>query len=261
MTQLEHNIRQAMKQKEILIISHAVLGYPDFATDEASIDELVKRGVDVIELQIPFSEPQADGPFLTAANQESVKKGTRVEECFAFAEKMCKKHPQANFVFMTYFNILFVYGIEAFVERSAKIGIKGFIVPDLPIEEAHDYLEACKKYKVASIFLFTPTTSDARMKQIAEHASGFLYCQARTGVTGTHTQLEKETADYLKRCRQATNLPIAMGFGIQKKEDVDFLKGKVDIAICCTQAVKVLVKDGVKAMGEFISQLTMSNEQ
>ena len=255
MNTLEQDIRKSLEQKDILLISHSVLGYPDFKIDEASIDELVAQGTDLIELQIPFSEPQADGPFFTAANQDAVEAGTKVEECFKFAEKIAEKHPQTHFVFMTYYNILFMYGVEAFVERSAQIGMKGVIVPDLPIEESQEYRDACEKYGIAPIFMFTPTTSDERMKKIAEYAKGFVYCQARVGVTGTHTEFGVEEDKYIARCRAATDLPIAMGFGIQQKEDVDFLKGKVDIAICCTQAVKVLVNDGVEAMGDFIKKL------
>ncbi len=255
MTQLEQNIKNLLKEKEILLISHAVLGYPSWELNEESINEMVKVGTDVIELQIPFSDPQADGPFFTIAQQESVNNGTTVEQCFEFTEKVCKKYPNANFVFMTYYNILFTYGVEKFVNRASKIGIKGFIIPDLPYEESDEYLKACKKYNLAAILMFTPVTSDERMVEIGKRGTGFIYCQARVGVTGNHTKFDESIDEYIKRCRNTTSLPIAMGFGIQKKEDLDFLKGKVDIAICCTQAIKVLVKDGVNAMGDFLKGL------
>ncbi len=243
------------KEKEILLVSHAVLGYPSFDLCRESVKEMARVGVDIIELQIPFSDPEADGPFFTAAQQESVENGTTTEQCFEFAEEVCRAYPEVNFVFMTYFNIVFKYGVCEFVERAAKIGIKGFILPDLPVEEADEYVEACHEHKVDPIFMFTPETSDERMAKIATKSSGFVYCQARTGVTGTHTKFGPQEEAYIARCRAATDLPLAMGFGIQQKEDVDFLKGKVDIAICCTQAVKALVNDGVRAMGEFLEGL------
>ncbi len=240
---------------KIKLVSHAVLGYPSFDLCRESVAEMARVGVDIIELQIPFSDPGADGPFFTAAQQESVENGTTTEQCFEFAKEVCAAHPEVMFVFMTYYNIVFKYGVKKFVERAAKIGVKGFILPDLPVEEADEYIAACKEHNVDPILMFTPTTSDERMRKIAAKASGFIYCQARLGVTGTHTKFGPDEEAYIARARAATDLPLAMGFGIQQKEDVDFLKGKVDIAICCTQAIKVLVKDGVQAMGEFLAAL------
>lgn len=273
-TKLEKNIRSLLEKKQILLVSHAVLGFPSdpaqrvpipivvpmsgtppFSVCEKSIEKMEEVGVDIVELQIPFSDPQADGSFFTSAQQESIDAGTTVEDCFRFAERICAKCSRVNFVFMTYYNILFVYGVEEFVKKTAEIGVRGIIVPDLPFEEASEYVDACRKYGVAPVFLFTPMTSDGRMRKIAGVAGGFVYCQARAGVTGTKTEFDDSITEYIERCRAATDLPLAMGFGIQRKEDVNFLKGKVDIAICCTQAVKVLVNDGVDALGEFLGRL------
>lgn len=255
MTSLQENILKLKKKKEILLVSHAVLAYPSIQLNEESIDEMIKAGVDIIELQIPFSDPQADGPFFTAANQKAIDNGITTKECFDFAERICKKYPEGNFVFMTYFNIPFKYGLEAFIKESSEIGIKGFIIPDLPFEESQAYANLCHKYQLAPIFIVTPNTSAQRIQDISKTGEGFLYCQARTGVTGKHTHFNTDTEKYIQKCKENSSLPLAFGFGIQKKEDVDFLKGKVDIAICCTQAVKVLAKEGAKSMGEFLKQL------
>ena len=255
MTQIEKNIRESLKKKDILLVSHVVLGYPSLTVGRQTVAEMSKVGVDIIELQIPFSDPQADGPFFTQAQQEAVRNGTKVAQCFDFARKVCQAYPNVSFVFMTYLNIAYKYGIPKFVKESAAAGIKVIILPDLPVEEADEYVEACDKYGVAPIFMFTPTTTEARMRKINKQARGFIYCQARIGVTGTHTKFGEEEKQYIARCRRNTDLPIAMGFGIQEKADVDFLKGKVDIAICCTQAIKALVKDGVEGMGKFLAAL------
>ncbi len=255
MNKLQQNITEALKIKEILLVSHVVFGYPSFDVCQKSVKEMVQAGVDIIELQIPFSDPQVDGPFFTQANQQSVDNGTTVKQCLEFAKDVCKKYPNTNFVFMTYYNIVFKFGITEFVEKSAKISIKGIILPDLPIEESDDYIKACSNFDISPILMVTPTTTDKRMQKINKLAQGFLYCQARVGVTGTHTKFGDEESKYIKRCRKYSNIPIAMGFGIQKKSDVDFLKGKVDIAICCTQAIRVLVKDGAQAMGKFLKGL------
>jgi tryptophan synthase alpha chain len=216
---------------------------------------MVNAGVEIIELQIPFSDPQADGPFFTNANQIALENGVSVRECIEFAEKMTKKHINCNFVFMTYYNILFKYGVDSFVKNASKVNIKGIIIPDLPIEEAEEYIQSCSNYGVAPIFMYSPTTSNKRMKFIAQHAEGFIYCQARSGVTGSHTLFNDEILDYIDRCRASTSLPIAMGFGVQTKKDVVFLQEKVDIAICCTQAVKILVNRSAKDMGWFLKGL------
>ena len=255
MITIEKNIRKSLEQKEILLVSHVVLGYPDIKTGMQSVKEMAKAGVDIIELQIPFSDPQADGPFFTKAQQDSVKMGITTEQCFEFAEKACKNYPEINFLFMTYINIVFKYGIPAFVKKAAEAGIRGIILPDLPIEEADEYIAACEQYNIAPILMFTPTTTEERMKKISKKAKGFIYCQARVGITGTHTKFGESEIEYISRCRTNTELPIAMGFGIQEKEDVDFLKDKVDIAICCTQAVKALIKDGPVGMRNFLKSL------
>ncbi len=257
MYKLEKNVRSRLKRKEILLVSHVVLGFPSFQLGRESVDEMVKAGTDIIELQIPFSDPEADGPFFTMAQQASLDLGARVSECFDFARDVCARHKSTNFVFMTYYNILFRYGVRRFVKDAADAGVQGIIVPDLPIEEAGDYVESCRQFDVAPIFMFTPTSSDDRMSEIARSAGGFVYCQARVGITGVKTEFGYEKERYINRCRAATDLPLAMGFGIQEKADVDFLKGKVDIAICCTQAVKVLAKDGAEAMGEFLRKLNV----
>lgn len=254
-TNLERNIRKKLKIKKILLISHVVLGYKNNEITAESVKEMNKAGVDLIELQIPFSDPQADGPFLTTAQQQAVEKNFKVRDGFNFARKICKKYQNIDFVFMTYYNIVFKYGVSKFINDAATVGIKGVIVPDLPIEEAREYLVVCQKNKIAPIFLFTPTTTEKRMREINKVAGGFIYCQARVGVTGKHTKFGKDEIKYIKKCRNNTTLPIAMGFGIQNKKDVDFLKNKIDIAICCTQAVKILDQSGSKAMGEFLRNL------
>jgi len=255
MNNLQQNITEALKKKNILLVSHAVLGYPSFSVCQKAVAEMAKVRVEIIELQIPFSDPQADGSFFTQANQKSVADGTTVKQCFSFAEEVCAKYPSVNFVFMTYYNIAFKFGVTNFVKKASTIGIKGIIIPDLPIEESNEYIKSCDINNVAPILMVTPTTTAGRLKKISQLASGFLYCQARLGVTGTHTKFGRSEIDYIKKCRKYSKIPIAMGFGIQKKSDIDFLKGKVDIAICCTQAVRVLMEKGVKKMGEFLRGL------
>jgi tryptophan synthase alpha chain len=134
-------------------------------------------------------------------------------------------------------------------------GLRGAIIPDLPPEEGQAYLDAMQKHDLAPILLFSPTTSPKRMHYIAAFAKGFIYCVARKGVTGANTDFSEELTAYLKDCRRSTSLPLALGFGIKAKSDIDFLKGKADIAVMGSQTIRIMEQQGIGAVGNFIRSL------
>jgi len=251
---LENYLRTQLKKKKILLMTHMVLGYPSFEASMDLIDTMVHAGVDLIELQIPFSEPIADGPVILRANQESLKRGATVEKCLDFAADATLRF-HIPFLIMTYYNILFKYGVEAFVARMAKTGLKGAIVPDLPPEEGHEYLKSMSDHALSPVLIFSPTTPLARMQYLSDFAKGFVYCVARKGVTGAKTDFTLALDDYLAQCRKASPLPLAVGFGLKEKADVDYLTGKADIAVIGTQTIRIMEKDGIDAVGDFIQGL------
>ena len=251
---IESYLRDRLRKKEILLMTHIVLGYPSFEDSYSIIKAMVEAGVDIMELQIPFSEPIADGPVILRANQISLENGTTVAQCFDFADKIIKEF-DIPFLFMTYYNILFKYGLEAFANNMNKVGIKGAIVPDLPPEEGENYLLAMKENNLAPIFIFSPKTTDDRLKYISSFAKGFVYCVARKGVTGSDTDFTKDITSYIDRCKKATSLPIAVGFGVKNKSDIDFLKAKADIAVIGTQTIRLVENNGVEAVFDFIKNL------
>ena len=183
-----------------------------------------------MELQIPFSEPIADGPVILSANQKALIGGTTVQACLDFSHQMTKTF-DIPFLIMSYYNILFKYGVKRFVSNMAEGNLQGSIIPDLPPEEGQAYLSAMRNKGLSPIFIFSPATPDSRMAYIASLASGFIYCVARKGVTGLDTHFSQQLAEYLNRCRKAVSLPLAVGFGVKEKNDIDFLKGKADIAV------------------------------
>ena len=254
MSTLEARIRQARTEQDILLMTHIVIGYPSFAASLAIVDAMVAAGVDLMELQIPFSEPMADGPIILAANQKALAAGATVARCFDFAATVTRKHG-IPFLFMTYYNLLFRAGVGNFVERARAAGIVGAIVPDLPPEEAGDYLPAMARAGLDPIFIFSPSSPAERLREIAKHARGFVYCMARKGVTGAHTTFSAELDAYLARCRAATKLPLALGFGVQDQADVAFLRGKVDIAIVGSATIRLIDEKGVGAVGGFVRGL------
>ena len=207
-----------------------------------------------MELQIPFSEPMADGPVILKANQDALATGITVQDCIDFAARVTAAF-DIPFLFMSYYNILFKYGVDSFARTMTRIGVRGAIVPDLPPEEAEEYLAAMKRNNLSPIFIFAPNSSDARMSMIAGHGGGFIYCVARKGVTGHTTDFSGDLDASLARFRGATELPLAVGFGVKEKADVDFLKGKADIAVIGSQAIRVLDEQGVSGIGHFIRGL------
>ena len=251
---LDTYLRNLRKDKEILLMTHIVIGYPSLEASFDIVKTMVDAGVDLMELQIPFSEPIADGPVILKANQRALAEGITVQQCLDFGQRAAQRF-DIPFLFMTYYNILFKYGVSRFAETTAAKGLKGAIVPDLPPEEGQAYLSAMAAHNLAPIFIFAPTSGDQRMQMIAKHARGFVYCVARKGVTGQQTQFSRQLNGYLARCRQATDLPLALGFGVKGKEDIDFLKGKVDIAIIGTQTIRVMDTQGIEAVGPFIKSL------
>lgn len=251
---LETYLKMQKRKKEILLMTHIVIGYPDWEQSFQMVEIMVNAGVDIMELQIPFSEPIADGPVIQAANQKALENGTTVQKCFEFARRASSRF-DIPFLFMTYYNILYKYGVERFVRQMADDGVKGLIVPDLPPEEGADYLKAMSDYDMAPIFIYAPTTQTQRMTYINQFARGFIYCVARKGVTGAETNFSSELESYLNRCRQATDLPLAVGFGVKSREDVNFLKGKADIAVVGSQTIRLMDQEGSPAVDAFIREL------
>ena len=251
---LEAILHSRREEREILLMTHIVIGYPSFDDSLRVVEAMVEAGVDIMELQIPFSEPIADGPVILHANQRSLAAGSSVDRCFEFGEAVSRRF-DIPFLLMSYYNILFKHGIDAFAQRMADAGLAGAIVPDLPREEADEYLAAMQKRDLAPIFIFSPNTSDARMREIARVAKGLVYCVARKGVTGADTAFCEELDAYLARCRAATDLPLALGFGVQDRADVDHLRGRVDLAVIGTQTIRVMEEQGVDGVKPFIEGL------
>jgi len=252
---LQKKILSAKKDNKITVMAHQILGYPDFDTNYQMLKLFHAYGITLIELQMPFSEPIADGPLFLKANQKSIENGTSIEECFDFIEKV-KKEFDFSIICMTYYNVLYHYGIEKFVDKAKSVGILGCIIPDAFPEESEEYIFACEKYGLASILLATPYTSLDRLSYISKKSTGMLYCVARKGVTGSKTSLDESTIDFINRCKNITNLPLGIGFGISTIEDIEFLLSKnVDIAIIGSAFLRKLENDGFESVEKFLCEI------
>jgi tryptophan synthase alpha chain len=251
---LEQYIRKKLTDKQILLMTHLVLGYPSFNVNREVIEQMVENGVDLIELQIPFSEPVADGPVILKANQDALQQKVSVQECLDFAAEITGKY-DIPFLFMTYYNILFKFGVANFVNRARQIGIQGFIIPDLPPEEGEEYLSSMKSCGLAPVQIYAPTSTTERMRYLADNGAGFIYCVARRGVTGKKTDFDTDFNEYLSRCHSATDLPLAVGFGIRDRDDVAYLTGKAEIAVIGSETIRLVDAKGAAAVGPFIAGL------
>jgi tryptophan synthase alpha chain len=155
---------------------------------------------------------------------------------------------------MSYFNVAFVRGVERFSRELRQAGLSGAIIPDLPHEEGAACFAAMIEQGLDPIFLFSPNTSPSRMQEIAKLARGLVYCVARKGVTGAKTEFAGLDA-YLARCRAATQLPLALGFGVKQRADVEALTGKVDIAVIGSETIRLIDERGIEAVLPFIESL------
>jgi len=252
---LEDNIRKQLETKRFLLMPHMVLGYPSYEENRKAVKTMVEAGAEIIELQIPFSEPMADGPVILKANDEALKRGASTAKSMAFAKEVCAAFPDTMFVFMSYYNVLFAQGVGSFVQKAKESGIQGLIVPDLPPEEGEDYLAACEKSGMSPIFIFTPTSKDERLSKVDQYGRGMAYCVGRKGVTGIKTKMDDALLELIKRYRRATRLPIALGFGIQDKDDVEAIADHVDIVVIGTKLIQLHQEQGLDAVGRFLKEL------
>ena len=253
-SKLQKNIEKKKESKKILTMSHCVLGYPSFSFNFELVKSLAEAKVDIIELQFPFSDPIADGPILSHANQQAIRDGTKVADCFQAAEKIARDHKETIFVIMTYYNIIYQYGKEEFICKAAECGIQGIIVPDLPPEEVEAglYCSAADKYDVSPIFLTTPFTQTSRLDFILKQSRGLIYCVARQGTTGRHTQFSEKFKAYIEKVHNASSLPLGVGFGIRTEEDVAYLfKIGADIGIICSHAIRMSMEEGLEAVRNY----------
>lgn len=210
--------------------------------------------IDLVELQFPFSEPSADGPLFVKANQEAINNGVHVDDCFDFMAKVTARF-SFKVVMMGYYNTVFKTGHRRFMQRLKDAGADAFILPDLPVEEAGELHAIAKELDLSPIVLMTPTNTDARLKQLASCADGFIYTVARKGVTGSDTNMNHEVSEFIQRCKEFTDLPLAVGFGVSKSEDIKFIGEHADIAVIGTAALKAWQADGEQGLRDFFTQL------
>ena len=236
------------KQKQLgngCLIGYITAGDPTPERTPEIADALIRGGVDILELGLPFSDPIADGPTIQNASLRALKAGTTPLRVVEIAKEIKAKH-DIPVVIMTYYNPVFKFGVERFLVAAKEAGVDGFILPDLPVEEADEYRKAAKTAKLDTIFLASPATSKERLCKIVDASSGFLYLVSRFGVTGAQSAVADTTVELVKKVQPFTagKVPLAVGFGISKPEHVKrVIDAGADAAIVGSAFINIIEKN------------------
>lgn len=224
---------------QLAFIPFVTAGDPDLAMTTRVIQELAAAGADLIEVGFPYSDPIADGPVIQASYTRALNNKIKLVDIFAAVESL-KGQVKTPLLAMVSYAIIFRHGPQAFVDHAVKAGFSGLIVPDLPGDEAAEFAMIADAADLALIQLVAPTTPADRMKKILEHASGFVYCIAVAGTTGAREALPSDLAAMLKSLRATTTLPLAVGFGLNRPEQIRALHGLANGGIVGSALVKFL---------------------
>ena len=237
------------------LIGFIVAGDPGFEESFEAAETLLENGVDVLELGLAFSDPLADGPTIQAAASRAIKAGMNTDEYFRLAEKISEKYSKP-LVCLGYYNMMHAYGLEEFARKCGETGIKGVITPDLPLEEAGEFKTYLNENNVDMVFIAAETTSNERVKKLSSEGGGFLYLTAVLGVTGARDETSKKLGETIRRVKEHSSLPVAVGFGLSTPRQIrQVLEYGADAAIVGSAIVKENMRQDSESLGEFIKSL------
>jgi tryptophan synthase alpha chain len=240
------------------LVAYVTSGDPDLATTREIVLETIRAGATVIELGVPFSDPVADGPVIQRASERALKHGTSLDQVLKLAAEIREQSQSVGLIIFTYLNPILRMGVDRFCRIARLAGVDGVLVTDLPVEEAGPYLAEMRKNELAPIFLAAPTSTDERLKRIAQASSGFVYAVSRTGVTGARKQMSEDAQTLVKRLRKYTKLPIAVGFGISTPEQFGAVGCYAEGAVVGSAIVDLVEQNPGKeaqSVAEFVKQL------
>jgi len=239
------------------LVAYLTCGDPDLSTSRDVALAAIAAGAEVIELGVPFSDPVADGPVIQRASERALRNGVSLEQVLKLAKEI-RHQRDAGLIIFSYLNPVLRMGLQKFVEAAAEAGVDGALITDLPVEESDEYLRLMRKRSLATIFLAAPTSTDERLKRIADASTGFVYAIARTGITGARKDLTEDAQKLVKRLRKFTNLPIAVGFGIASPEHFAAVGEFADAAVVGSAIVQTIEQNPGKeaqAVAEWIKQV------
>jgi tryptophan synthase alpha chain len=246
------------------LVAYVTCGDPDLATTRAVVLAAIDAGADVIELGVPFSDPVADGLVIQRASQRALQRGVTLADVLKLTAQVRQHAQSTGLIIFSYLNPILRMGMEKFCKIARHAGVDGALLTDLPVEEADEYLREMRRNDLATVFLAAPTSTDERLKHIAEASSGFVYAVSRTGVTGAQQQLPDDARKLVRRLRKYTKLPIAVGFGISTAEQFAAVGEFADAAVVGSAIVETIERNPGKeaeSVAEFIKQLSAVSPQ
>ena len=252
------SISSVFKMDHKALIGYITAGYPDITDTPRIAAVLAENGCDIIELGIPFSDPLADGATIQKASHEALLKGITPKGCLEVAAEI-RKNIATPLAFMTYYNPVLNYGLDAFCQDCTRAGINALIVPDLPPEEGSELEEITEKNDLDLIYLLAPNSTPERISAVAEKSRGFIYLVSLTGVTGARNSLPPELEDFVKRVRDRVKQPLCIGFGISTPEHARRIGSIADGVIVGSRIIDLIDEDSTLAsLKSFISSLRMA---
>lgn len=224
----------------------------------------IDNGAQVIELGVPFSDPLADGPVIQRASERAVGRGVTLTDVLALSKRIREARPNCGIILFSYLNPVVRMGLPVFCAAAKASGADGVLLTDMIVEEATEYLAEMHRNDLSPVFLAAPTSPDERLKAIAENSRGFVYAISRVGITGTQDQVAGDAEQLVKRLKQFTDLPIAVGFGISRAEHVQSVMQFADAAIVGSAIVSLIEKSApgeeARAVGDFVRGLTAAGK-
>ena len=248
MNRIDKKFSELKTQSRKAFIAYLTAGFPDLETNLKLVAEMERRGVDIVELGVPFSDPIADGPTIQASSQAALERGTTFDDVLQLAARI-RRSSQIPLVLMGYLNPFLSRPPEKLAADLARAGVDGVIVPDLPPEEADPIRRALKKRGIHTIFLLAPTSPPERIKLAAKKSGGFIYYVSMTGVTGGKAEISKELKEKVREIKRAANLPVCVGFGISNREQLLEVWQSADGAIVGSALVKPFLETRGKNRG------------
>jgi tryptophan synthase alpha chain len=259
MSRISQTFEHLQKTHERALIPYVTAGDPDLEMTKRLVREMVRRGADIIEIGVPFSDPLADGPIIQRASQRALQGGTTLRKILQTVSEL-RHEVDVPLVLMTYYNPVFRYGEEAFVADALDAGVDGIIVPDLPPEEGQSLMELTTDTPLEMIFLAAPTSTSARLALISEASRGFIYYVSRLGTTGVRDHLADDLRIMLEKVRASTSKPIAVGVGVSTPEHVRLVAELADGVVVGSAILKLIEDledraDRLEHVGDFVAVL------
>jgi tryptophan synthase alpha chain len=254
---MQMKISQAFDKGRTAMMPYFTIGYPSYAVSLDVIEACVDAGADLMELGMPFSDPLADGPTIQHSTQVALENGITVGSCLEAVNELRARGISIPLILMGYINPILAYGLEKFVTAAAQAGASGFIIPDLPPDEAGEMQALCRQVGLDLVFLLPPNSTDERMSFIISQSSGFVYLVSVLGITGERDALPVELTQFVKRVRSHTKKPLAVGFGISTPDQVAAVGQIADGVIVGSALIKAAgqASDPVAAAREFVMRL------